>query len=49
MLMARVITALLLIPAVLAAIFLLPTRGWAVLALVLVLISAHEWATLAGF
>jgi phosphatidate cytidylyltransferase len=49
MLLRRVLTVAVLVPAVLAAIFLLPTRGWAIVTMLLVAIAAHEWAKLAGF
>ena len=45
----RVATAAVLVPCVLAALFLLPPALWAVATLVAVLIAAHEWARLASF
>jgi phosphatidate cytidylyltransferase len=45
----RVLTGLVLVAAVLAALFLLPPAGWAVVALAIVAIGAHEWAKLIGF
>ena len=49
MLGTRVLTALILIPAVLAALFLLPPLGWGTAALAAVAMAAVEWARLAGF
>ena len=49
MLLARILTAVLLVPAIVAAIFLLPVRGWAWITLAFVVVAAHEWAMLAGF
>jgi phosphatidate cytidylyltransferase len=48
MLSTRILTALLLIPLVLAALFLLPPTGWGALVLVVVAAAAIEWARLAG-
>ncbi|CAG0986148.1 phosphatidate cytidylyltransferase [Burkholderiales bacterium] len=45
----RVATAAVLVPCVIAALFLLPARGWAVATLGVLLVAAHEWAGLAGF
>ena len=45
----RVATAAVLVPCVLAALFLLPPVLWAAATLVVVLIAAHEWARLAAF
>ena len=45
----RVATAAVLVPCVLAALFLLPPLLWAAATLVAVLIAAHEWARLASF
>jgi phosphatidate cytidylyltransferase len=45
----RVTTAVILVPLVLAALFLLPPLGWAVVTLVVVLLAAHEWAKLVGY
>lgn len=42
----RVVTAVVLVPAVMAALFALPPLGWALTALVVVLIAALEWARL---
>jgi phosphatidate cytidylyltransferase len=49
MLQTRILTALVLVPAVLAALFLLPSFGWALATLAVVAIAAQEWARLAGF
>lgn len=49
MLRARIITALCLLPLVLAAIYLLPLTGFALVFLAVVAIAAHEWAALAGW
>jgi len=45
----RVATAVVLVPCVLAALFLLPPAGWAVATLAVVLVAADEWARLASF
>jgi phosphatidate cytidylyltransferase len=42
-------TALVLVPLVLAALFLLPPRGWGVVLLAVTLTAAHEWSRLARF
>lgn len=44
----RVATAAVLVPCVLAALFLLPPAGWAVATLCIVLVAAYEWARLAS-
>jgi phosphatidate cytidylyltransferase len=49
MLKTRVITALILLPAFLAALFFLPHLGWEVLMAAVVLVAAKEWSKLAGF
>jgi phosphatidate cytidylyltransferase len=49
MLRARILTALALLPALLAAMFLLPDRYWAAFVLVFVLVGAFEWSRLAAF
>ena len=48
MLKLRIVTALIVAPAILAAIFLLPTPALAILFLVLAALGAYEWARLAG-
>jgi phosphatidate cytidylyltransferase len=45
----RVITAAVLGALVLVALLLLPTRGWAILTLVIVVMAAQEWAKLVGY
>ena len=47
MLKTRVITVLVLLPLFLAALFFLPLLGWALLAVLIVLVAAGEWARLA--
>jgi phosphatidate cytidylyltransferase len=42
----RVVTAALLVPVVLAALFLLPARGWGLVSLVIIAVAAHEWTKL---
>jgi phosphatidate cytidylyltransferase len=49
MLKTRVLTAAVLIPAVLAALFLLPPLGWGIVMLGIIAVAAHEWARLVGF
>ncbi len=49
MLKARVITALVLLAGLLAALFLLPAAGWLVFASVICAVGASEWATMSGF
>lgn len=49
MLSARILTALVLVPAVLAALFLLPPAGWGVVAAAVMAAAAVEWARLAGY
>ncbi|HVO87891.1 MAG TPA: phosphatidate cytidylyltransferase, partial [Casimicrobiaceae bacterium] len=48
MLSTRIITAVVLIAIVLAALFLLPPRPFGVAVLIVMLLAAHEWATLIG-
>ncbi|HEY7943995.1 MAG TPA: phosphatidate cytidylyltransferase [Casimicrobiaceae bacterium] len=48
MLKTRIITALVLIPLTLAALFGLPPRAWGAVALAIVVLAAAEWAKLAG-
>ena len=49
MLGTRILTAVILIPLVLAALFLLAPVGWGTVSLVLVGFAASEWASLAGY
>ncbi len=49
MLSTRILTALLLIPAVLAALFLLPPRAWGMLSLLAIALAGDEWAQLASY
>ena len=49
MLATRILTAVILVPLVLAAIFMLPPFGWAVASLAAIMIAAVEWANLAGY
>lgn len=49
MLKVRVLTVALLLPLFLAALFLLPKLGWALLMLGVVLIGACEWAKISAF
>src|SRR5215471_7987800 len=49
MLGVRVLTAAVLIPATLAALFLLGPRGWGIVSLIVVTLAAIEWANLAGY
>jgi len=49
MLLTRVLTALVLAVAVLAALFLLPPWGWGALTLAAIAVAAAEWANLAGY
>jgi phosphatidate cytidylyltransferase len=44
----RILTAVVLIPAVLAALFLLPPLAWACVALAIIALGAVEWARLVG-
>ncbi|WP_410013720.1 phosphatidate cytidylyltransferase [Sodalis sp. C49] len=48
MLKSRLITAFILIPVVIAAIFLLPPLGFALVTLVVCMLAAWEWGQLAG-
>jgi phosphatidate cytidylyltransferase len=47
MLGRRILTAIVLLPAALAALFLLPATGWRIAAGIVILIGADEWARLA--
>ena len=49
MLKSRIITALILVPIVIAALFLLPPVGFAIVTLVICMLAAWEWGQLAGF
>ena len=49
MLATRILTAFILLPLVLAALFLLSPTGWGAVALAAIVAAAAEWATLAGF
>jgi phosphatidate cytidylyltransferase len=49
MLKTRILTAAVLIPATLAALFLLSAPAWAAVTLVVVVVAAGEWANLAGY
>ncbi len=48
MLSTRILTALVLIVLVLAALFLLPPRGFGVAVLAVMLLAGHEWANITG-
>jgi phosphatidate cytidylyltransferase len=49
MLSARILTALILIPLVVAGLFLLPPLGWGLVTLAAIGIAAGEWANLEGY
>ncbi len=49
MLKYRIITALILIPLVIAALFLLPPAGFTVVTIVVCMLAAWEWAQFAGY
>lgn len=49
MLKVRILTVLLLLPLLLAALFFLPETGWALLMLGVVLIGAREWSKISAF
>jgi phosphatidate cytidylyltransferase len=49
MLLTRVITALAILPVVLAMLFLAPDRAWALFALAIVLVGCWEWSRMCGF
>ncbi len=48
MLKTRILTAAVLVPAVLAALFLLRPLAWGVVSLGIIAVAAHEWARLIG-
>jgi len=48
MLATRVLTAVILVPLVLAALFLLPPLWWGAVSLAAIVVAATEWASLAG-
>jgi phosphatidate cytidylyltransferase len=45
----RILTALVLIPLTIAALFFLPPREWAAITLVIVALASNEWAVLTGY
>jgi phosphatidate cytidylyltransferase len=45
----RILTAMVLVPLTIAALFLLPARAWAIVSLLIVIIAGSEWATLSGY
>lgn len=49
MLTSRIITALVLVPIVIAALFLLSPTGFALVSLIVCMLAAWEWGQLAGF
>jgi len=49
MLATRVLTAVVLVPLVLAALFLLPPAGWGAVSLGAIVIASGEWANLSGY
>ena len=49
MLKTRVLTAVVVVPLVLAALFGLDARGWGAVTLIVVVIAASEWGKLAGY
>jgi len=49
MLATRILTAVVLVPLVLAALFMLPAWGWGAVTLAVIVIAAAEWADLAGY
>jgi phosphatidate cytidylyltransferase len=49
MLATRIVTALVLVTGVLAALFLLPPWAWGAVTLAGIVVAAAEWATLAGY
>ena len=49
MLGTRILTAVILVPLVLAALFMLPPLGWGAISLLVIVVAAAEWANLAGY
>ena len=49
MLGTRILTAVILVPLVLAALFLLTPLGWGAVSLGVIGVAAIEWANLAGY
>ncbi len=49
MLKTRIITALIILPVVLAALFFLPRGGWACFSLGIMVVAAWEWSRFCGF
>ncbi len=49
MLSARILTALILVPLVVAGLFLLPPLGWGIVTLAAIGVAAGEWANLEGY
>ncbi|NCB88182.1 MAG: CDP-diglyceride synthetase, partial [Gammaproteobacteria bacterium] len=49
MLKYRLISAFVLIPVVIAALFLLPPAGFAIVTLVVCMLAAWEWGQFSGF
>ena len=49
MLGTRILTAVVLVSLVLAALFLLPPVGWGAVSLVVIALAASEWASLSGY
>jgi len=45
----RVTTVAVLVPLVLAALFMLPPRGWAIATLAVIALAAYEWSKLVGY
>ncbi|HEY8623944.1 MAG TPA: phosphatidate cytidylyltransferase [Casimicrobiaceae bacterium] len=45
----RILTALVLVPLTIAALFLLPPREWGAITLMIVVLASSEWAVLAGY
>lgn len=49
MLKLRILTAVVVLPVFVAAIFLLPNEWWSIALMVPLLVAGHEWARLSGF